>query len=89
VSIYFINAICYRTVHDQAFRASMTAAPDKAIAEYDLTDAERSALLEGQVGMLAEMGAHTFLLGHLSRYRLVGLTDELYGERMRAILKDK
>ena len=89
MSIYFINAICYRTVHDQAFRASMKTAPEKAISDYDLTDAERAALLGGQVGTLARMGAHTFLLGHLSRYKLVGLSDNLYGERMRAILKDK
>jgi hypothetical protein len=88
VSTYFVNAICYRVVHDHAFRAAMKNAPEAAIVEYDLTDVERKALLDGQVGTLAKMGAHTFLLGHLTRYGLVGLTDELYGERMRAILKD-
>ncbi|HXP92171.1 MAG TPA: hypothetical protein VN905_01755 [Candidatus Binatia bacterium] len=88
MSTYFVNAICNRTVHDQAFRAAMKADPEEAISEYDLTAAERKALLGGQVGTLAKMGAHTFLLGHLTRYGLVGLNDELYGERMRAILAD-
>ena len=88
MSTYFVNAICNRTVHDPEFRAAMKADPAKAIDTYDLTDAERAALLGGEVGALAKMGAHTFLLGHLSRYGLVGLTDELYGERMRALLKD-
>lgn len=88
LSVYFLNAICNRTVHDRAFRAAMKADPEKAIAEYDLTPDERSALLDGQVGTLAKMGAHTFLLGHLTRYGLVGLNDELYGERIRAILTE-
>jgi len=88
LSVYFLNVICNRTVHDQAFRAAMKADPEKAIADYDLTPAERSALLAGEVGTLAKMGAHTFLLGHLTRYGLVGLTDQLYGERMRAILTE-
>jgi hypothetical protein len=88
MSIYFVNAICNRTVHDHAFRAAMKADPAAAIAEYELTGAERAALLDGQVGTLAKMGAHTFLLGHLTRYGLVGLDDRLYGERMRAILSE-
>jgi hypothetical protein len=86
MSVYNINAICYRTVHDRDFRAALKADPQRAIADYDLTPEERQALLDGQVGALAKMGAHTFLLGHLARYGLLGLTDELYSERMRAIL---
>jgi hypothetical protein len=88
MSTYFINAICNRTVHDRDFRAAMKADPASAIAGYELTEAERRALLDGQVGTLAKMGAHTFLLGHLTRYGLVGLNDELYGERMRALLSE-
>lgn len=88
MSTYFINAICNRVVHDHEFRAAMKADPQEAIAGYDLTGVERAALLDGQVGTLAKMGAHTFLLGHLTRYGLVGLDDRLYGERMRAVLSE-
>jgi hypothetical protein len=88
MSIYFINEICYRTVGDKEFRQAFKADPEKAIADYDLTAAERKALLAGEVGTLAKMGAHTFLLGHLTRYGLVGLNDQLYNQRIRALLTE-
>jgi hypothetical protein len=40
-------------------------------------------LLAGDVARLYEMGAHPFLLGHLCRWALFGLTVPIYSERIR------
>lgn len=84
MSVYAINEICYKTVHDPEFRERLRADPAAAVAPFELTAEERSALLAGEVGTLYRMGAHSFLLGHLNRYQLLGLTVPIYNERMRA-----
>jgi hypothetical protein len=84
MSVYAINEVCYKTVHDPDFRERLRADPGAALAPFDLTEAERTALLAGEVGTLYRMGAHSFLLGHLNRYQLLGLTVPVYNERMRA-----
>jgi hypothetical protein len=78
VSRYAINEICYRCAHDKPFRAAMQADPQAAVAELDLTDEERRAVLAGDVGTLYLHGANTYLLFHLLRYKIVGLTLERY-----------
>jgi hypothetical protein len=85
VSAFAVNEICYRLVHDPAFRDTMKADTPAAIASLELTDEERSALLAGDVGTLYRLGAHSFLLGHLCRYGIAGLTLPVYNERMRAV----
>ena len=85
MSAFAVNEICYRLVHDPVFRADMKADPATAIAALDLNDAERTALLAGDVGTLYRLGAHSFLLGHLCRYGIAGLTLPVYNERMRAV----
>lgn len=83
MSIYNVNKICHLVVHDPSFRKRMQEDPAKAIADFRLTDEERKALLEGDVGRLCRLGAHSFLLGHLQRFGLVGLTMELHVQRIR------
>ena len=83
MSIYNVNKICYLVVHDPAFRKRMQEDPAKAIADFRLTDEERQALLAGDVGRLCKLGAHSFLLGHLQRFQLVGFTMDLHIQRIR------
>lgn len=83
MSIYNVNKVCYLVLHDPAFRERMREDPAKALADFRLTDEERQALLEGDVGRLCRLGAHAFLLGHLQRFQLLGLTPELYVRRIR------
>jgi len=78
VSVFTINEICYRVVHEPAFRAAILADPAAELAKLELTDAERRALLEGNVGQLYLWGANTYMLGHLMRYKVFGLTRERY-----------
>ena len=83
MSIYAVNKLCRDALHDSAFRAALKRDPRSAIASLALTDAERSALLAGDVAWLYERGAHPFLLAYLTRWELFGLTVPLYSERIR------
>jgi hypothetical protein len=84
VSVYAINKICYRALHDVAFREAVKRDPAAAITDLPLTAEERQALLAGDVGRLYEWGVHPFLMGHLTRFGLFGLTVMTYSERIRA-----
>ena len=84
MSIYTVNQLCHRVFHDVAFREAVKRDPAAAIADWPFTDAEREALLEGDVARLYEWGAHPFLLAHFTRWELFGLKHPIYAERMRA-----
>ena len=52
--------------------------------------AEEARLLRaGEVGMLFELGAHPFLLGHLTRHDTFGITVDAYSERLRRVSDDR
>jgi len=78
VSVFTINEICYRVVHEPAFREAMLADPAAELAKLELADEERKALLAGNVGQLYLWGANTYMLGHLTRYKVFGLDRERY-----------
>jgi hypothetical protein len=83
MSVYQVNKLCHRLYHDRAFREAVKADPAKAIAGWPLSEAERKALLEGDIRQLYEAGAHPFLLGHITRWNLFGVTPAIYAERIR------
>ena len=85
MSVYALDEICYRLVHEPAFRAAVVADVAAAIRDADLTDAERTALVTGDVATLYRMGVHAFLLGHLVRYGVAGLTTATYSERIHTV----
>ena len=66
MSVYAINKICYRALHDIPFREAVQRDPAGAIADLPLTGEERQALLAGDVARLYEWGVHPFLMGHLT-----------------------
>ncbi len=88
MSIYQVTKLCYRMIHDLAFREAMQSDPETAMAALALTDEERDLLRRGQVGKLYEMGAHPFLLSHISRFALFGVTVERYSDAMIAVKED-
>lgn len=57
--------------------------PAAALAPYDLDDEERSLLLSGEVGVLHRRGVHAYLLHHLQRFGVFGMTLPLYVARIR------
>jgi hypothetical protein len=87
VSVYQVNKLLYMTDNDPAFRKRMKEEPEAVLNEFRITQEERDALTSGAVGKLYQMGVHTFLLNHLSRYELFGVNRDNYLERIRAGMK--
>jgi hypothetical protein len=88
MSIFAVNHLCRELLRDHGFRAAMKADPAKALGPLDLTDAERGALIAGDVGTLYRMGANAFLMNYMARFEVCGLTTQSYNERMRAVQVD-
>jgi aromatic-ring opening dioxygenase LigAB LigA subunit len=89
MSIFAVNYLCREVLRDHAFRAAMKVDPAKALAPLDLTEQERRALIEGDVGMLFRLGANGFLMAYLARFEVCGLNVASYNERMRAVKVDE
>ena len=53
------------------------------MADKDLTEAEREALLAGDVATLYRMGVNSFLMGYMARFEVCGLDVPTYSERIR------
>jgi hypothetical protein len=85
MSIFAVNHLCRELLRDHAFRAAMKADPGKALGPLDLSEAERRALLAGDVGALYRMGANAFLMNYMARFEVCGLNMQSYNERMRAV----
>jgi hypothetical protein len=83
MSVYQINKLCHRLYHDRPFREAVKADPARAIADWPLNDEERKALLTGDIKRLYEKGVHPFLLGHITRWDLFGVTPAIYAERIK------
>ena len=85
MSTYAVHKILHRAQVDLDFRDVVRTDPRAAIAEFALTDDERSAFLAGDVASLARGGVHTFLLSRLPRFGLLGLDRDEYNRRMRSL----
>jgi hypothetical protein len=84
MSVYRLNKIMYLLETEPAFLKAVRANPAGALADIDLTDEERKALLAGDVGAMYLMGVHPFLMHTLSRQELFGLDRNTYLQRVRA-----
>ena len=83
MSIYQVNKILYLTDNDAAFRKRLKEEPEAVLKDFRLSQEEHAALTSGSVGKLYQMGVHTFLLNHLSRYELFGVNRDNYLSRIR------
>jgi hypothetical protein len=81
-----VNKVCWSVQFKPAFREQIQNDPAAALAPFKLTEEERRALLEGDVVWLFQNGAHPFLLGHLGRWNVLGVTRKRQAERMGALL---
>jgi hypothetical protein len=84
MSLYAVQEVCIRTLRDPEFREAIKQDPVAALAPLPLSSKEREAFLSGDVATLYEMGTHPYLLAHLCRWSLFGLTVPVYSERIRA-----
>lgn len=83
MSVFAVNYMLRELLRDHDFRAAMKADPKKALGPLDLTDAERKAVLAGDVVTLYKMGVNSFLMGYLPRFEVCGLNQQIYNERIR------
>lgn len=89
MSSYGINEVCYRLVHDAPFRELMLVDAPAALAASKLTEEERAAFMGGDIGALYLHGGHPYLLGHLMRYKLFGITQKSHAESIWAAARSR
>jgi len=86
MSIISVNHLCRDITRNPTLRQTFLEDPEGALRRYPrkFTEAERTALLSGDVGTLYRMGVNAYLMGYLARYGLFELTIESYSQRVRA-----
>jgi hypothetical protein len=86
MSVYAVDKLCRRVVHEPELRAALNEDPEPALraATPPLSEEQIAALLSGDVGRLSRMGANHFLLHQLGRWQVLGLDLPTYAERIRA-----
>jgi hypothetical protein len=89
MSVYQLNKIVYLLDIDETFLARCKQDPVGAIKDFDLTEAERAALLSGDVGQLYKWGVHTFILSSTSRHDVFGVNRDIYAKRIREAAEAK
>jgi hypothetical protein len=81
MSLYYLQKLLYTLNREQAVQARFKVDPLGVIADYDLTDEERKALTDPDVGLLYVLGVNGQLLMHYAA--LVGQSWDQYIEAMR------
>jgi hypothetical protein len=62
MSRYAINTLLYQLKKDRELRARFIKDPRAAIADVDLTDAERAAFIAGDMKKINELGGYLHLV---------------------------
>ena len=91
MSVYAVNKLCRRVVHEPELRSLLAEDPEAALraAAPPLSEQEIAWLLAGDVGALAQHGVNHFLLHQLGRWGLLGLDLPTHGARIRAAFPDE
>lgn len=76
MSLFQVQRVMYASKRDKALAARLKSSPDATLAEFDLTEAERHALRDGDLAALYRMGVHPLLLAPYSR--LLGIARPDY-----------
>jgi hypothetical protein len=89
MSVYAVNKLCRRVVHEPALREALNGGRESAetairAAVPPLSEQELRLVLDGEVGRLGLMGCNYFLLHQLGRWEVLGLDLKIHGERVRA-----
>jgi hypothetical protein len=69
MSLYSVQKLIYQLNRDPALRARLSADIDSVLAEYELTDEERRAIRDPDIGLLYVMGVNGQLLMHYAALR--------------------
>jgi hypothetical protein len=85
VSLYGVQKLIYQLNRDPRTQVRYRGERDAVLAEYELTDEERRALVEPDIGLLYVLGVNGQLLMHFAASHKIEWTD--YLDRMRQGLK--
>ena len=81
MSLYYVQKLLYQLNRDPAVRKRFDANRSELLAEYELRDEERAAILEGDIGLLYVMGVNGQILMHYAA--LLGQPWDVYIDAMR------
>jgi hypothetical protein len=81
MSLYHVQKLLYQLNREPAVRQRYAAGFDALLAEYELTDEERHAIREPDIGLLYVMGVNGQILMHYAALR--GFEWDRYIEAMR------
>ncbi|NQV55612.1 MAG: aromatic ring-opening dioxygenase subunit LigA [Rhodospirillales bacterium] len=81
MSLYYLQKVLYELNRDAHVRERYEADFDDLLRDYDLTDEEKRALTEPDIGLLYVLGVNGQLLMHFAA--LCGLEWEEYKDAMR------
>jgi hypothetical protein len=89
MTIISVNHLCRDITRNPVLRQAFLQDPEGALRRYPrkFSDAERTALLGGDVGTLYRMGVNAYLMGYLAQYGVFGLTIEDYSRRVHASME--
>jgi hypothetical protein len=81
MSLYYVQKLLYQLNRDPHVRARFSADRDALLAEYELDEEERAAIVGGDIGLLYVMGVNGQILMHYSA--LLGQSWDEYIAAMR------
>jgi len=82
MSLYYVQKLLYQLNRDEHVRRRFENERDLLLGEYGLSDEERTAIVEGDIGLLYVMGVNGQILMHYAA--LIGQEWDEYIEAMRA-----
>lgn len=82
MSLYQVQKFLYTLNRDAGVQASFREEPEQLLADYDLSDEEREALADGDIGLLYVLGVNGQILMHYAAFLGIQWFD--YLELMRA-----
>jgi len=81
MSLYQLSKLLYQLNRDEDFKTRFRSAPRTATESFSLTDEERRAVLEPDIGLLFVLGVNGQILMHYAAFCGIEWTD--YLQRMR------
>lgn len=85
MSLYQVQKLIYQLNRDSRTQERYLRERDAVLSEYELTDEERAAIVEPDIGLLYVLGVNGQLLMHFAALHKIEWLD--YLERMRQGLK--
>lgn len=68
MSLYYTQKFIYQLNRDEALQERFKRDPQAALAGFDLTDEERAAIRDGDVGLLYVLGVNGQILMHYAAF---------------------